>query len=104
MVPHLEHDRIAEICLPSGHGLGDESLESKLLLLEIFRSRVFDLKLSHGIAECRFDLLLVATLQLQRHGGVGNNLLNTRDVGLELLARLELLGESLIARLELRSV
>lgn len=90
--------------LAGGHGLGDQALEGKLLLLEVLGGGVLDLELGHGVAESRLDLLLVATLELHGHGGVGDDLLNTGDVGLELLARLELLGELLVAGLELGSV
>lgn len=90
--------------LPGGHSAGDKSLEGKLLLLEIIRSGILDLKLGHGVAESRLNLLLVATLQLDRHGGVGDDLLNAGDVRLKLLARFEPLGELLVARLELGSI
>ena len=90
--------------LASGHGLGDEALKSQFLLLQVFRGRVLDLELAHGVAQSRLDLLLVATLELKGHGGVGDDFFNARDVGLKLLARLKLLGESLIARLELGSI
>lgn len=90
--------------LAGGHGLGDQALEGKLLLLEVLGGGVLDLELGHGVAESRLDLLLVATLELHGHGGVGDDLLNTGDVRLELLARLELLGELLVAGLELGSV
>jgi hypothetical protein len=90
--------------LAGGHSLGDQALESQLLLLEVLGGGVLDLELSHGVAEGRLDLLLVATLELHRHAGVGDDLLNTRDVRLELLTGLELLGESLVAGLELSSI
>ena len=93
-----------EIHLPSGHSLSNESLEGKLLLLEILGGGVFDLELSHGIAESRFNLLLVTTLQLHRHSGIGNDLLDARNVRLQLLAGLKLLRESLVARLELGGI
>lgn len=90
--------------LPGGHGLGHQSLEGKLLLLEVLRGRVLNLELAHGVTESRLNALLVATLELHGHGGVRDELLNTRDVRLELLARLEALGESLVAGLELGGV
>lgn len=90
--------------LAGGHGLGDQALQSQLLLLEVLGGGVLDLQLGHGVAESRLDLLLVATLQLHRHTGVRDNLLDTRDVRLQLLAGLELLGESLVAGLELGGV
>lgn len=90
--------------LAGGHGLSDQALQSQLLLLEVLRSGVLDLQLGHGVAESRLDLLLVATLQLHRHAGVRDDLLDTRDVRLKLLAGFELLGESLVARLELGGI
>lgn len=90
--------------LPCGHGLGNQTLKSKLLLLEVLGGRVLNLELGHGIAESGLNALLVAALELHGHTGVGDNLLDTGDVRLELLARLEALGESLIAGLELGSI
>jgi hypothetical protein len=90
--------------LPCGHGLGNQALEGELLLLEILGSGVLNLELGHGIAESGLNALLVATLELHGHARVGDDLLNTGDVRLELLARLELLGESLVAGLELGSI
>lgn len=90
--------------LPGSHSPSNESLEGKLLLLEIIGSRVFNLELGHGITEGRLDLLLVATLELNRHGGIRDDLLNAGDIRLKLLARLELLGELFIARLELGGI
>jgi hypothetical protein len=90
--------------LPCGHGLGDQALESKLLLLKVLGSRILNLELSHGIAKSGLNTLLVATLELHGHTRVGDNLLNTGDVRLELLARLEALGESLVAGLELGGI
>lgn len=66
--------------------------------------RVLDFELGHGVAKGGFDLLLVAALELQGHGGVGNDLLDTGDVGLELLAGFELLAEGLVTRLELGGI
>lgn len=90
--------------LAGSHGLGDQALEGKLLLLEVLGGGVLNLELGHSVAEGRLDLLLVAALELQGHGGVGDNLLNTGDVRLELLAGLETLGEIIIAGLELGSI
>lgn len=90
--------------LAGGHSLGDQALESQLLLLEVLRGGVLNLQLGHSVAKSRFDLLLVATLQLHGHSRVRDDLLDARDVRLELLARLELLGESLVAGLELCGV
>ena len=90
--------------LPGGHGLGNDTLEGQLLLLEVVGRGVLDLELGHGVAESRLDLLLLVALELERHGGVRDDLLNTRDVGLELLAGLELLGEGLVGGLELGGI
>lgn len=90
--------------LAGSHGLGDKALQGELLLLQVLGGGILDLQLSHGIAESRFNLLLVATLQLHGHAGVGDDLLNPRDVRLKLLARLEFLGESIVAGLELGGV
>lgn len=106
--PFLHDSRTQETAkylhLPSSHGLGHEPLESKLLLLEVIGGGVLNLELAHSVTESGLNLLLVAALQFHGHGGVRNELLNTRDVGLELLARFELLGESFIARLELGGI
>ena len=93
-----------ETRLSGRHGLGDNSLEGQFLLLQVLTAGVLDLELSHGIRESALDLLLLATLELHGHGWVGNNLLNTADVRLELLSGLELLGESVIGTLELGGV
>lgn len=90
--------------LPCGHSLGNQTLESKLLLLEVLGGGVLNLELGHSVAESRLNTLLVAALELHGHTRVGDNLLDTGDVRLELLARLETLGESLIAGLELGSI
>jgi hypothetical protein len=103
------HQHLLSVCatsrrktnLAGGHGLGDHSLQGKLLLLQVIRGGIFDLELSHGVAESRLDLVLSSALELERHGGVRDDLLNSRDVGLELLSRLELLAERLVAVLEL---
>jgi len=93
-----------ETRLSGRHGLGDNSLEGQLLPLQVFTSGVLDLELGHGVAEGALDLLLLATLELHGHAWVGNNLLNTGDVRLELLSGLELLGESIVGVLELLGV
>lgn len=90
--------------LARGHGLGDHSLQGKLLLLQVVRGGLLNLKLGHGIAKGGLDLVLGTTLELEGHGGVGDDLLNSRDVGLELLLSLELLAESLVAVLELLGI
>lgn len=87
--------------LTRGHGLGDQSLERQLLLLEVVSSRILDLELAHGLAEALLDLLLLAALQLKGESGVRHDLLNTGDVGLELLLSLEALAERLVVALEL---
>jgi hypothetical protein len=103
------HQHLLSVCatsrskvnLAGGHGLGDHSLQCKLLLLQVIGGGILDLELSHGIAESRLDLVLGSTLELEGHGGVGDDLLDSRDVGLELLSGFELLAESLVAVLEL---
>lgn len=86
--------------LAGGHGLGDETLKSQLLLLQVIGGGVVDLELAHGVTQSRLNLLLVATLELEGHGGVGDDLLNTGNVRFELLTGLELLAEFLVAGLE----
>lgn len=90
--------------LSGRHGLGDKALEGELLLLEVVGGGVLDLELGHGVAESGLDALAVAALHLDGHTGVGDDLLNAGDVGLELLAGLEALGESLIGGLVLLGV
>lgn len=90
--------------LSGGHGLGDETLEGEFLLLEVLGGGVLDLELGHGVTESGLDAVLVAALELEGHAGVGDDLLDTGDVGLELLAGLEALGEGLVAGLELVGV
>lgn len=87
--------------LSGGHGLGHKALQGKLLLLQVFSRGVLDLQLAHSVAERLLDSLLLAALELQRHCGVGDDLLNTADVRLELLLSLEALAESVIGGLEL---
>ena len=87
--------------LPGGHSLGHEPLQGQLLLLEVVGRRVLELQLRHGLAEGLLDLVLLATLQLEGQCRVGDDLLDTRDVGLELLLGLETLAEGLIVAFEL---
>lgn len=94
----------ATVNLSGGHGLGDKTLESKLLLLKVLSRAVGDLEGSHGIRDGGLDLLLLATLELERQRGVRDNLLNTADVRLELLLGLKLLAESLVVGLELLGI
>ena len=56
--------------LAGGESLGDNTLECELLLLEIISGGILDLKLGHGVAEGRFNLLLLATLESDRGSGV----------------------------------
>ena len=65
---------------------------------------LLNLELSHGVGKGRLDSLASTTLELEAHGGVGDDLLNSRDVRLELLASLVLLGESIIGSLELLGI
>mgnify|MGYP005988216605 CR=1 FL=1 len=90
--------------LSGGHGLGNKTLEGKLLLLQVLSSAVLKLKSSHGVAHLGLNLVLLATLQLEGEGLVGDDLLNTADVGLELLLSLEALAESLIVALEVLGI
>ena len=83
-----------------GHSLGDETLEGELLLLEIIGRRVLNLELAHSFAERLLDLLLLSALHLERQGRVGNDVLDARNVRLELLLGLELLAEGLVVGLE----
>ena len=86
--------------LSGGHGLGDKTLEGELLLLELVGRGLVELESGHGIAHGGLDLLLLATLHLEGQSLVRDNLLNTANVGLELLLSLEALAESLIVALE----
>jgi len=112
MQPPSRHNRTRNSTCPKGfeqnlaggESLGDNTLERQLLLLEILGRSILDLELTHSLAKGRLDLLLLATLELERQGRVRDHLLNTRDVRLELLPRLELLAESLIAALELGGI
>ena len=90
--------------LSGGHGLGDEALESKLLLLEVLGGGVLDLELSHGLADGLLDLLALVTLDLEGQSRVGDDLLDTADVVLELLLGLEALAEGIVGVLELLSI
>lgn len=84
--------------------LGDNTLERKLLLLEVIAAGILNLELSHGVRERALNLLLLAALELHAHGWVRDDLLDSADVALQLLASLELLGESVVAGLELGGV
>lgn len=86
--------------LSRGHGLGDETLEGELLLLEVLGGAIGELKSTHGVADSLLNLLLLATLELEGESGVGDNLLDTANVGLELLLGLESLAEGLVVALE----
>jgi hypothetical protein len=90
--------------LSGRESLGDDALERELLLLEVLGGGVLNLELSHGVGESSLDLLLLATLEADGGGRVGDHLLNAGDVRLKLLPALELLGESLVGALELGGV
>ena len=90
--------------LAGGKSLGDGALEGELLLLQVISRGVLDLELSHSVRKSGLDLVLLSALDLEGHGWVGDDLLDTGDVGLELLAGLKLLGESLVGGLELLGV
>jgi hypothetical protein len=86
--------------LSRGHSLGHQPLEGELLLLEVVGGALVELESSHGVADCVLDLLLLAALELQGQGRVGDDLLDAANVGLELLLGLELLAEGLVVALE----
>ena len=86
------------------HGLGDQPLESKLLLLEVLGRGVLNLELAHGLAERLLNLVLLAALELEGESRVRDDLLNAGDVGLELLLGLKALAEGLVLALELLGI
>lgn len=88
------------IHLSGRHGLGNKSLKGKLLLLEVLGRTFGDFKSSHGFGDGLLNLLLLATLELERQSRVGDNLLHTANVGLELLLGFKSLAECLIVALE----
>ena len=90
--------------LTRGHGFRHQSLQCKLLLLEVVRRRVLNLKLGHGVAEGSLDFLLGTAFELQGHCGVGNNFFDSGDVGFELLSSFKLLTECIVAILKLRGI
>lgn len=90
--------------LSGGHGLGDKALEGELLLLQVLSGAVAKLESGHGVADGGLNLLLLATLELEGQGRIRDNLLNTANVGLELLLSLETLAESLVVGLESLSI
>ena len=94
----------SKLNLAGRHSLGNNSFQRELLLLQVIRGGIFDLELGHSITEGRLDLLLLATLELDRCSRIRNHLFNTGNVGLELLSGLKFLAESLIARLKFSSI
>ena len=96
----LTYMPIPQMHLSGRHGLGHQPLKGQLLLLEVLSAAVVELKSSHSVADGALDLLLLATLELEGESRVGDNLLNSANVGLELLLGLESLAESLIVALE----
>lgn len=86
--------------LSGGHCLGDKTLEGEFLFLQLFGRTVSDLESSHSLGDGLFNLLLLTTLELERQGRVGDNLLNATNVRLELLLRFKSLAESLVVALE----
>ena len=86
------------------HGPRDQALEREFLLLQIVGGAVFDFELTHGVAKGSLDLLLCTPLELQGQSWVGGDLLNTGDVGLQLLSCLEFLAKSVIRVLEFGGV
>lgn len=95
---------ITTYCLTSGHGLGDQSLERKLLLLQVISAGILDLQLAHGLAEALLNLVLLATLELERKSWVRDDLLDTGNVRLKLLLGLEALAEGFVIGLELLGI
>jgi hypothetical protein len=94
------HRQLVLAHLSGRHGLGDETLQGELLLLEVVGGALAELKSSHGVADGGLDLLLLSALELQGQSGVGHDLLNAANVGLKLLLGLELLLESVVVALE----
>ena len=92
----MDIDAASDLC--------DNALQCQLLLLQVITARVLNFELRHGVRQRALDLLLLTSLELHAHRRVRDNLLNPADVALELLSRLELLAESLVARLELLGV
>jgi hypothetical protein len=66
--------------LAGSEGLGDNSLEGQLLLLQVISRGILNLKLGHGVAESGLDLLLLATLQADGRSGIRDHLLNAGNV------------------------
>lgn len=92
------------LSLAGGHGLGDQTLERQLLLLELLGGRILNLQSGHGLTDLGLDLVLLAALQLQGQSGVGDDLLDVTDVVLQALLGLEALAEGLVVALELLGV
>lgn len=90
--------------LSGGHGLGNQPLDGQLLLLQVLSGGIGELQGGHGLANAAFDLLLLATLEFEGQGRVGDNLFDTANVRLKLLLGLELLAERLVVALESLSV
>lgn len=72
-------------CSTSSVRLRYRTLKSEVLLLEVLGRGVLNLELGHGIRQSGLNLLLLAALELAGRERVGDHLLDTRDVGLELL-------------------
>jgi hypothetical protein len=66
--------------LARGHGLGDQTLEGELVLLEILGGALVELEGGHSVADGALDLLLLATLELEGESRVGDDLLDTANV------------------------
>lgn len=86
------------LCL--GHG----SFQCHLGLLQLLASCRLQFQLGHGLLEGILNGLAAATLDAGREQWVVHGLLDMGNVLLELLLGLELLGESIIAGLELLGV
>jgi len=94
---------VREVLVRSSH-LRHHPLQRQLLLPQIVRASILNLELRHRIAKRALDLFLLTTLELHAHRRVRHDLLDSADVRLQLLPRLELLAESIIDTLELRRV
>src|ERR1700761_2745562 len=92
------------IKLSCGEGLGDNSLQSQFLLLQVVTSSVLNFQLLHGLTQARLNLFLLAPLELHRHCWIGNHILNPCDMCFELLSSLKSLSKCLITGLEFGSI
>lgn len=66
--------------LSRGHGFGYQPFQGKLLLLQVVGGAFVELQCSHCVTDRVLNLLLLAALQLEGQGGVGDNLFDTANV------------------------